>query len=1336
MQGATGRFGPDDIEPGTTIGGRYVVKGRLARGGMATVYVAADVELPGIEFALKVLTPHLAADPGFVERFRREGQALMLLDHTNILRCHTLVVDDANGLYFLVLKYLTGGTLRERLQEGQPWGVMDALDVLGPVAEALDYAHSVSRPVVHRDLKPENIMFGDDKRVVVTDFGLSRLLTPDTGVTNQLSSLSLSVNPWVGTPPYTSPEQALGRPAGPAADVYALCTIAYEMLAGDLPFMGENPQETLVQIATEPAPPPSQRNPDMDPRVERVLLKGLSKRPEDRFATASDFVEALAQAAYVTRRGPVFFTLFVEGTPVGASVTIDDRDVGSLPCVGPGLTPGDHAVRVDAAGFQSYGRIVTVPMVEPLRVELVPELYELKITGEPTGAEVWIDNRLRGTLQCTVPDLTGGTHVVTVSMRGYLSHSEQVTLPGSSPLSVALLPEDCSLTIDGGAELTNVTLDGNPVGALPQTLSGLTPGAHRVTATRPDGSVTAETISLPRVDTIHLQTDPPGGYILQIDGSPIGAAILVDGQPMGLVPDRVSGLRGGTHVVKLASPGYVSAQTTVTLPTSEPLTLSLKPISFNLSISGRPKGAEVFVDGVRVGALPLDLSGQLAGEYQIEVRQPGYATFSQLVTVPRDERVVVELKEEGVDLQIVGNPVGAAVKVDGKATGALPLILNGLKPGKHTIEVAADGFVDRKLTVVLPSEPEVDATLSPQLYELSVKGGPKGAQVAVDGQGAGTLPGTIRDLNAGQHVLTISHPGRLTETRTVDIPGTKSIDVQLDEPRYTLDVRGRPLGAQVFINKKNVGVLPCAVKTLKPGPVHITVRNPGFRTVEHDVEIPVSEPVVVALEAEGIVVGPPPPWWRSKLLVAFGMGAAAFLILAALSASGVLPKNSAIAAILDNLIHSTPTPPQPPPARSVTPPRSPTRPPSPTPIPTTGPLTFLPPCEMSDDWNDLFGAGLIGDIEILNFVDIDWESDCIPPTEAPYFAAIVQAKGQIADAEMEDIPSERARRYEDALAALYAAEGMLPDRPEARDLIAYLHAFVGFDVVPTPIPSPTPVGSLTPTVRTTTTITATPSVTPTATRTQVGNPTSPPSSTPTHTVVPTSTSTLTPEPTRTSTPLPPTSTPTSEPTATTEPAIVGNAPSAPDTFRAGLLGPTSVRLDWNNRSNNNEDGFVISIDGGAAITLQAGATTYIDNNAVPGATRRYVIYAFNEFGRSPAKEIPVVIPGPEAPEAPGSTPTSRLPTPTPRPGPAAFPGTVNAIALESGRIQVDWSGNFEGPGEFTIKDDQGNTITSAAGTRTRVFGANAGQQRCYTISWAGSASSAPACATTKLNTAQ
>ena len=249
---------------------------------MASVFRAHDPEL-NRTVAIKVLPSYHSEDANFVQRFRHEAQAVAGLNHPNIVQVHDF--GDDKGFSFIVMEHLTGGTLHDRMNRRLT--LPESIDLLGPIAEALQHAHE--QGIVHRDIKPNNVLIDDSGRPKLSDFGLARMLEGSAGLTGPDSLL--------GTPEYMAPEQALGRPADQKSDLYAFGVLIYQMLLGQTPFHEDTPPETLLAHVHQPVPLPSAVETDIDPRLEANLIRALAKDPDDRHESPTELVDALRAVA-------------------------------------------------------------------------------------------------------------------------------------------------------------------------------------------------------------------------------------------------------------------------------------------------------------------------------------------------------------------------------------------------------------------------------------------------------------------------------------------------------------------------------------------------------------------------------------------------------------------------------------------------------------------------------------------------------------------------------------------------------------------------------------------------------------------------------------------------------------------------------------------------------------------------------------------------------------------------------------------------------------------------------------------------------------------------------
>jgi serine/threonine-protein kinase len=267
--------------------GRYHVKKLLGAGGMGVVFLADDLSLDRT-VAIKVLPAELSSDKKVVARFRREAKTAASLDHPGIIP--VLSVESAEDLHYFVMKYVSGRTLDTVLRERRALRISFAMQVLRDAAAALAHAHQ--NGVVHRDVKPANIMLEDDDRVILTDFGISKVTTTSSEATTAARLTDLGMV--VGTPHYMAPEQALGQTVDGRTDQYALAVVGFEMLAGRVPFDDVTPHAIIQQHINAAPPELATLRPDAPPHVLDTINRALMKAPSNRFWTMEEFGAALA----------------------------------------------------------------------------------------------------------------------------------------------------------------------------------------------------------------------------------------------------------------------------------------------------------------------------------------------------------------------------------------------------------------------------------------------------------------------------------------------------------------------------------------------------------------------------------------------------------------------------------------------------------------------------------------------------------------------------------------------------------------------------------------------------------------------------------------------------------------------------------------------------------------------------------------------------------------------------------------------------------------------------------------------------------------------------------
>ena len=271
---------------GRVIVGRYELGARLGVGGMSTVQEAFDRRLER-HVAVKLLAEHLAEDPLFVSRFRREALSAARLVHPNIVQVFDFGLDEESGRHYIVMEVIRGQSGAEILRERGRLGVTEALDLVSQSCRGLDYAHR--NGVVHRDVKPGNLLRSDDGVVKLADFGIAKAVSEESAIT-QVGSV-------LGTASYLAPEQARGEDAGPAADLYALGVVTYQLLSGRLPYEANS----LTELAlTQQREAPAYLH-ELDPAIPEALAhavdRALSLDPRERHSDAEAMRRALQDGA-------------------------------------------------------------------------------------------------------------------------------------------------------------------------------------------------------------------------------------------------------------------------------------------------------------------------------------------------------------------------------------------------------------------------------------------------------------------------------------------------------------------------------------------------------------------------------------------------------------------------------------------------------------------------------------------------------------------------------------------------------------------------------------------------------------------------------------------------------------------------------------------------------------------------------------------------------------------------------------------------------------------------------------------------------------------------------
>ena len=715
--------------------GRYQITGNLGYGAMGAVYKAFD---PLIKRQLAIKTVRLdipRTSPqyrSFIDRFQHEAQISGTLSHPGIVTLFDL--GEENGDPFFAMEFVDGRTIADVLAEGTRFKPEKVIGLISQIASALDYAHS--RGVVHRDVKPANLILYDDEKVKVTDFGIAKL--QDADITHSGALL--------GTPSYMSPEQAMGEKLDGRSDIFSLGVVAFEMLSGQQPFPGPNVTSILYKLVhTDPIEPPGLELLGLVPQKWReVFQKVLSKKPENRYQTASSFVQDLEYCL-----GSWFTGLGDEETVTIAPLTegrMDDT-VTILPVdeLKPGGATADiETVLIPRAPAQPVS-VAAATSAAPVLAHDAPEDTMVLAPGE---IEAFAPTPTTTLAPVTVITSTEATAVIPPAAAQTLPGPGLEARPPVAPPAAAARQRPARpgvplpLALGGGALLLLLLA----LGAW-----ALRPRQADLAATTP---ATAPPVTEPAKPVVPTEAPAATGS-LRVVSEPAGARVTVNGEARGRTPLELGELAFGRYDVRVEQAGFAAETRKVELAADSPaaqLRVTLKaravPTTGTAEVVSTPPGAVVSVDGIQVGQTPIKELKLAAGKRRLEVALAGHEPWSSTLDVVAGQggRVDVKLKEkpappptpEPVDLtRVYPNEAGQvdtlARKLSGASasypTGKAPRLKSGQRVSVLVRFVVTETGEVADVTVVESVSKAVDevvvAAVKGWKYEPATKGGVK-----------------------------------------------------------------------------------------------------------------------------------------------------------------------------------------------------------------------------------------------------------------------------------------------------------------------------------------------------------------------------------------------------------------------------------------------------------------------------------------------------------------------------------------------------------------------------------------------------------------------------------
>ncbi len=613
------------MTPLTTLG-RYRVLDVVGRGGMGVVYRAEDPVI-GREVAVKVVRtdPTEAYGDGDLEvRFEREFKALGTLSHPHIVTIFD--VGREGDLAFIAMEYVPGANLEELLEKGQEISAQKAVDLLEPVASALDYAHGMG--IVHRDIKPANILLGTEGRPKLTDFGIAKMASLSVTRTGQA----------MGTPIYMSPEQVSGGEVGGAADQFALAALAYRLITGDLPFTGDNVTTVMYRVAHDDPTPPSQIKASLPPAVDAVLRRALAKKPEERYPTCVEMIRGLRKALEA---------------PVGATVRVaivDTQPAPQLQSAGEkGLDRPVVPPRPRGGGGRRWvGIVAAIAIVSAISMGAIWQMREQASLPEITTASQRVSTRLQvdlpaGGFELRVDEQTRSAVPESLELLGL--PGEQVRLElwrddavvaetllnlGEEPLFVWKPLPPRMMLIESDPEGAEVLLDGEvQEGTTPLEIAIRPFQEHQVELRLAGRRSISRTLSLEDLEPTEREDSklsfslpaaaPPATLSIE---APYAITVTVAGRRKGRGKSRRVELPAGEHSVVLsADEVFFRREQKLRLGSGERQSIRDFPRAVSVHIAANPANCRVSIDGRFVDTTPTTQKLVL-GEHDLQLEWP------------------------------------------------------------------------------------------------------------------------------------------------------------------------------------------------------------------------------------------------------------------------------------------------------------------------------------------------------------------------------------------------------------------------------------------------------------------------------------------------------------------------------------------------------------------------------------------------------------------------------------------------------------------------------------------------------------------------------------------
>jgi len=761
------------------IKGRYKIYDKVGSGGMATVYIARDLETYEV-VAIKVLKEELITSPNYVKRFLREAEVVYNMKHENITSVKDFGIED--NTYFIVMEYVEGKTLSQLLEEKGKFEIEEAIDIIIQVLKALQYAHD-NGIEAHRDIKPQNIMIDKNKVVKVMDFGIARISTTHT-LTQEGSLL--------GTPDYVSPEQAQGKDVDIRSDIYSVGITLFQLINGSPPFEADTPWGVINMHLYDN--PPLLELPERYSELSLIINRSLAKEKDERYQTPNEFIEDLnllkkgkplkrkisKERKYTIEGG--IGELFINTKPEGVKIFLDGVEKGETPILLKNLASKKYNVELVKDGFKK--QILSANVLPDRRANLNIDMVVSK--KEPKE----IEQKPISKFKLNPKSILFILIILIASISLIFLFKPKEKTPINQPVVYG------TLFVNSKPSGLDIYLDGNKTDyKTPYTFTNLSAKNYTVEVKYND-ELKQEEILLnggDRKEVIFEFNEVVTGN-LKVESEPTGAKIFIDDNDTGnITPYTLNNITSGEHNIKLTIQGYEDFTLKVNIPETKEIKVTLNKIAEKLGtlkVQSEPQNAEIYINNEYKGKTPFEIKLSI-GKYNLKLKLTDYDDWQKEVEIKSDEETSINATlsktiitvSEGT-LKITSTPK-AYVYINNQLKGQTPLNLK-LAEAEYKVKIYLEGYetYEKTIKIVKGEEQNITVTLKKIISKTYIKilTDPENAEVYIDKIFLG-LSGDKFEVKPGKHEILIKIEGYIDYLSDIDIKEgeTKTINVTLEK---------------------------------------------------------------------------------------------------------------------------------------------------------------------------------------------------------------------------------------------------------------------------------------------------------------------------------------------------------------------------------------------------------------------------------------------------------------------------------------------------------------------------------------------------------------------------